>query len=265
MKKTIVFVIFMSNVVWGYAAPIRAKVLNENLYRMQDVCRDARSSDPTKPLALILLTTHLCDAGTHVCLDTLRTATDQANLFVKRNFVVYQSRFFSFDLDAEGRINQLDYSGEQEIRDEWNKKGVNPEVAVVNLKSCQVLGRAFVMNYPGVFSPQFITRYLALRMLIVNLPGVVQMLGDKAVSPETVAGEVAEIKRLRSMGEPEQTRPQTYEALMKASTLAGLQVVGTQLFTRGISNASEFVRALRERFNDPDLELFITTSGRYIP
>jgi hypothetical protein len=264
MKNLFLFAIFITVAAHGSTGIIRAKVLNERFYKKHDVCEDARRSDPSKNLALILLTTHLCDAGTHVCLDTLQTTTDEANVFVRRNFVVYQTRFYSFDLDKSGDINRLYFAGERRIRNEWNKRDLNPEVAVMDLRSCQVLGRAYVMNYPGAFSPKFITRYLALRRLILNIPGVAAVLADKAKAPSAVQDEIAEIAKLRGTGEPEQTRPQAYESLIDESRKAGLQVVRKELFTSGVESVSEFINALRRRFNDPTLDLFITTSGRYL-
>jgi rRNA maturation protein Nop10 len=264
MRRLIVLIILVSNMARADGGPTRAKLLSEALYKKQDVCDDARKSDPSKKLALILLATHLCDAGTHVCLDSLRTITDEANIFVKRNFVVYQTRFYSFDLDKDGTINQLYYAGEKDIRDEWNKRDVNPEIAIMDLKSCKVLGHVLVMNYPPAFSPNFVDRYLTFRRLITDIPGVEADLGEKSTTPETIKGEVSEISTLRATGKAEQTRSEAFNSLMRESNDAGVQVVDTKVFIKGFSSVSEFVEAARQKLHNPNLDLFITTSGQLI-
>lgn len=266
MKTLIVFGFLLVNAgTWANAAPTPAKVLNRDLYKKQDVCEDARRSDPSKRLALILLSTHLCDAGTHVCLDSLRTVTDEANIFVRQNFVVYQSRFYSFNLDSSGTINQLYYDGESQIRKEWNKAGVNPDVAIMDLKSCRVLGRSLVMSYPRAFSTNFVVRYLAFRKLITDIPGVAAEIGADSTDPATIKTEVAKIEQIRAMGKPEQTPTQAYLSLMRESDAAGLHVVGSKVFIAGYSSVSEFIQAARRKYSDPSMELFITTSGVLLP
>ena len=261
----IVFAVLINAGSWANAEPTPAKALSERFYKKQDVCADARKADPAKKLALILLSTHLCDAGTHVCLDSLRTITDEANVFVKQNFVVYQSRFYSFDLDKSGTINQLYYSGENEIRREWKKTGVNPDVAIMDLRSCQVLGSSLVMSYPRAFNRSFVDRYLAFRKLITDIPGVAAEIGPDATAPEAIKSEVAEIEAIRAKGIPEQTLTQAYLALMQESDAAGLRVVGSQVFIQGYSSVGAFIDAARRRYSDPTMELFITTSGVLLP
>jgi hypothetical protein len=265
LKTFLILFMAVAHSSWADDGAIRAKLLNEGFYKKQDVCADARKSNPSKPFALILLSTHLCDAGTHVCLDSLRTITDDANIFVKKNFVVYQTRFYSFDLNPGGEINRLYYSGEKEIRQEWGKQDMNPEMAVMDLKTCRVQRTGLIMSNPVALRGNFIDRYLAYRKLIMGTPGVEKMLGPRSGDAETVKQEVREIGNLRAAGKEEQTRSEAYNALIRESQRAGLRVVGTNLFIAGFTHVGDFLNAVRNEYGDPSLEVFITTSGRLRP
>ena len=55
--------------------------------QLSQLCDHAKKEAGDKKFALILLKTHMCDAGTAVCIRSLRSVSDLRNTFIHDNFV----------------------------------------------------------------------------------------------------------------------------------------------------------------------------------
>jgi hypothetical protein len=108
------------------------KLLNENLYKVKDVCAEAKRMNAqqgvVKKYALIAHKTHLCDAGHRACLSAFKSVSDPCNNFVQDNFQVFHTRTF---------IGQHRPKAYQAIMDEYGYMG--PAMLVIDLESCQLM------------------------------------------------------------------------------------------------------------------------------
>ena len=194
-------------IVVGKALVLQAQVaqgprlLSEQFYKKSDVCADARikasREKPAKKFALVLAKTHLCDVGTNVCVDSLRTLLDPANVFVRENFVTYHTRFLKYDFEHEKQVLKTShFKGEAAIRAEWQKPDSDPEVMVVDLATCRVLGRNKLMNFNALLG-SFISRYAGMRRAITSIPGVTQGLGSAVMTEDYVRSELGRVVKAR--------------------------------------------------------------------
>jgi hypothetical protein len=238
-----------------------AKLLSPTFYKLGDVCADAKKTDPSKKAAVVLIKTHLCDVGTGVCIDSLRTFDDPANVFIRDNFVSYHTRFIGYDLDPKSGVSSEHFAGEDVIRSEWKKPDSNPEAAIIDLSTCTVMGRRYLKNFPGFNDNDFLVRYKAIRKAILDIPGVAKLLG-KSKDGEDYKLELAKIGVIRANGGLERTRPEAFSSLVNQSKASGVIVATSEVAAENFSNLSEVNAMVHEALGDDSKDPVLTVEGK---
>jgi hypothetical protein len=211
----------------GLMLPTRL-VQNQNmsLYTHKQVCDDARINHPQKKAIMVVLKTHYCDTGTRVCVKSEALVSDPANALIQDNFAVYDTRFIEMS-------SMLANTGEEAIRKEWAKKGVNPEFVILDPKTCSEIYRKVIKKgdlSSGILSADvtmrqldFEANYRALRSYLLSEPRVAALLGGKYNSKDEaqIKAELDEISSRRSTN-PQPTFPQIFKALADEDSRLGI-------------------------------------------
>ncbi|MDA8792408.1 hypothetical protein N9N67_04135 [Bacteriovoracaceae bacterium] len=165
-------------------------LLDDSFYKIQDVCMDARNKSKEqsveschegKKAALVLLKTHYCDVNVNVCIDALTALSDPANNFVHQNFITYHSQFSNYKYNAEQGIIWAHYYDDTQKRvgKEWGKEDSNPELLVLRLSDCKVIGKKKIKDYNnGEFfrQPENIDRFSTIANMIKSYKGIEEVL-----------------------------------------------------------------------------------------
>jgi hypothetical protein len=238
------------------------KLLHANFFKKDEVCRDARANDPRKRLAVVLLKTHNCDVGTAVCMDSLSTFSDPANVFLKDNFATYHTRFTSYSLSQpikNFRMGSLDYSSfpkEDQIRAEWGKEDSNPQLLVVDTQSCTVLGSRYMYDHPDSFRMNFHRRYLAMREILLSIPGVKERLPFDSQNPRYLTYEMDEIRNAR-LTHRETSMTDAFRLLVSQAKDAGMEPLHKGSQHTYTADPEELRSTIRKE--DPGAQVFVTS------
>lgn len=187
------------------------KLIGPHFYRKAEICADAKIRNPEAQMAVILMKTHLCDVGTEVCMDSLSTFADPANVFLRENFALYHTRFYSYQLEKTpvgNKIIKNGYPEEKLIRDELGKQDSDPELLVLDLKTCQSMGSKYMMTDEKAFGGDFLDRYAAIKRLLISIPGVKDRLLVNGIS------EIFSVSKIR-LSHPEMTMRQAFTLLQR--------------------------------------------------
>jgi hypothetical protein len=145
-------------------------------------------------------------------------------------------------------VVSVNFRGEQEIRKEWNKNDendenryYNPEVAVIDLKTCKVLGKRFLAEYgwEKAGHTDFKSRYFAMRKAILGIPGVPELLNISPFDLNQVFMEEAKIQMIRAMGVLEKSKEDAYADLEAQSKKDGLEVRSKNLTDISVTKTRE--------------------------
>ncbi|MBI3555899.1 MAG: hypothetical protein HY074_06530, partial [Deltaproteobacteria bacterium] len=68
------------------------KLITGSFHAREQVCADARATNPDKKILLVAIKNHICDREAKGCLRTTRAFSDRCNRFLQEGFPLYHTR-----------------------------------------------------------------------------------------------------------------------------------------------------------------------------